>query len=418
MATLRLPLSVLTDGNRAATGAGDPPRDDYFQRKHHCPSSYSRIENWVQDVEQKTFPTELVRLSDCHARAILRYREETKLRAAVRDQMRSELGEKEQRAMEGSMEDPQFLDEMYEFIMKDWPQDGQAEVRQWHASLMELQEALDGAIRGIDQGHGTFVKLSIRSPKDASLNMTKTYDGVRARIRSSTLRLVDGKPTPETVSEDIAIMQQACAESLRARDGKHALRLLLESERAYTDLTAHMLYLEDGEPFNLQVAVREWCPDLNPDWEFRLFVMSEEPTALTIYNDFFYDEAIVHQKSAIEAMIVETWREVCDRIHLHTTSYCIDFAVTPDLQKVFIVEVNNFLPPLAGSGLFSFSDDLDRKLLDEGPFTFRVREAALHRHEQEVEGGVRTLHPPLRALMEAERSSKAREEAGSGCVVS
>merc|ERR1712232_422509 len=155
-----------------------------------------------------------------------------------------------------------------------------------------------------------------------------THDSIRARVMASTLHLVDGKPTPEVVNEDVVILKEACAESLRVRDGAHALRLLVESDRAYMDLSSHILYLEEGESFNLHVAVREWCPNLDSDWEFRLFVMGNEATALTIYNDFFYDERILHHRTAIEQMILETWGKVRDRILEHTSSYCIDFAIT------------------------------------------------------------------------------------------
>merc|ERR1712039_143202 len=114
---------------------------------------------------------------------------------------------------------------------------------------------------------------------------------------------------------------------------------------------------------NIRVAVREWCCELDSDWEFRLFVVEEKPTALTIYSDFFYDEGIVSKKTKIEAMILEIWEKVRDSIHRHTSSYCIDFAVTPDIKRIFIIEINNFLPPIAGSGLFCFRNDVDRELL-------------------------------------------------------
>jgi hypothetical protein len=63
-----------------------------------------------------------------------------------------------------------------------------------------------------------------------------------------------------------------------------------------------------------------------------------------------------------------------DRIPTDTlpmTDYCIDFAVNPDLSQVWIVEINAFLPPLAGSGLFGMHVSADRDLITNGPFTFR-----------------------------------------------
>jgi hypothetical protein len=270
---------------------------------------------------------------------------------------------------------------------------------------------LDAAIQGVDQGHGVFIKLSNRSPKDASLNMTRTHDCIRELIRAS-----DCSAMPEMVNEEVAIVNKACSESLQVRTGAAALRLLLESERVYVDLMQHRLFLEEAECFSLAIAVRQWCDDLNPDWEFRLFVMNGATTALTIYNDLHFDAVMLYNKSRIEGMILATWTDVKDDIHKHVDDYCIDFAITPDLQKIFIIEVNAFIPPIAGSGLFDYHEEADHQLLMHGPFSFRLRQEPLQSHEQSVAGGVRTLHPPLLALMRNERQRATK--ASSSCAVS
>jgi hypothetical protein len=116
---------------------------------------------------------------------------------------------------------------------------------------------------------------------------------------------------------------------------------------------------------------------VNPDWEFRLFVADHQATALTIYNDFFYDVNIVNEKDRIQDMILSCWESVRANIRPQTASYCIDFAVLPDLSQIYIIEVNDFLPPIAGSGLFDYKQETDRALLAQGPFSFRIREEPL-----------------------------------------
>mmetsp|Transcript_41733 Transcript_41733/g.69710 ORF Transcript_41733/g.69710 Transcript_41733/m.69710 type:complete len:146 (-) Transcript_41733:619-1056(-) len=91
--------------------------------------------------------------------------------------------------------------------------------------------------------------------------------------------------------------------------------------------------------------------------------MDGEPTALTIYNDFFFDERIVAHKAEIEKQIMQLWERVRDRIHRKSQNYCIDFALAASLEKIFIIEVNNFVAPVAGSGLFDYHKEADRKVL-------------------------------------------------------
>ena len=96
----------------------------------------------------------------------------------------------------------------------------------------------------------------------------------------------------------------------------------------------------------MSVAVRQWCEDVNPDWEFRLFVRAGEATALTVYNDFFFSQKMLDQREELQKLIMGYWDEVKDDIHINSKDYCIDFAVTPDLCKCYIIEINNFLPPV------------------------------------------------------------------------
>lgn len=135
------------------------------------------------------------------------------------------------------------------------------------------------------------------------------------------------------------------------------------SERAHLDLHAHMLVLgEDEDKFNLNLIVREWCDALDPMWEFRAFVMDSKLTSCTIYSDFTYVPEIAANRDTVERMIVECWESVKDRIHV--PGYTIDFFVAPDLSFVKIIEIN-WLPPIAGTGLFNWHDEEDKRIINE-----------------------------------------------------
>jgi hypothetical protein len=190
------------------------------------------------------------------------------------------------------------------------------------------------------------------------------------------------------------------------------------------DISCGKLFQQPGEgtEFTMSVAVRAWHDDLNPEWEFRLFIVETQPTAMSIYSEFTYDPRIVEHKARIEELIMECWAKASprvglahrditltteppgsfqfrDRIHGHSTTYTIDFSVAPDLTNCYVIEVewlpvrkiprtrltihlllfflikvNNFSAPLAGSALFDYSNPQDRELLKKGPYSFRINE--------------------------------------------
>ena len=55
---------------------------------------------------------------------------------------------------------------------------------------------------------------------------------------------------------------------------------------------------------------------------------------------------------------------------IRSTEYSIDFALSPDLLTVFVIEINNFLPPLAGCGLFDYYSMTDRQIIAGALFPF------------------------------------------------
>lgn len=118
----------------------------------------------------------------------------------------------------------------------------------------------------------------------------------------------------------------------------------------------------------------------HPNWEFRGFVSQNVRTCLTAYNPWIYESKLVEKKEKILNIITTLWDVVEPKVR--SDNYSIDFAVSPLLNgDVWVVEINNFLPPLAGSGLFHYHDESDRTVLAKGPFEFRVRETPVKRED-------------------------------------
>ena len=72
------------------------------------------------------------------------------------------------------------------------------------------------------------------------------------------------------------------------------------------------------------------------------------------------------------AAIRRVWDEADPSIR--SDNYTLDFAVSRDVSQVYIVELNNFLPPLSGSCLFEYANEHDREIIFNGPFEFRIKE--------------------------------------------
>lgn len=151
--------------------------------------------------------------------------------------------------------------------------------------------------------------------------------------------------------------------------------MLLRSDRVYQDLFQQELFSKENQPFDISVHVAPFFSEFDPNWEFRGFVADGKKTCLTMYSPFTFVPEIAQKKDEILAVIQEMWDKVMPKIQ--SENYCVDFAVKPDLSKTWIVEVNNFLPPLAGTGLFVFQRAKDRDTLLKGPFEFRVLEDPL-----------------------------------------
>eukprot|EP00298_Acanthocystis_sp_HF-20_P007283 c16913_g1_i1.p1 GENE.c16913_g1_i1~~c16913_g1_i1.p1 ORF type:complete len:327 (-),score=102.24 c16913_g1_i1:33-926(-) len=238
--------------------------------------------------------------------------------------------------------------------------------KEWLNSLNELENSLDEHIKKFP--NGAFVKLSVRSPKDSVFDLSETIKMIEEDSRKSKLNV----NSEYTLSENVEIIKNASWKVMCVKTGFEALRLLLRSERIYIDILQHELFTQNQNNFNLSVHVFEFCHNFDPNWEFRGFVSEGKRTCLTAYNPWVYDKVIVESKEKILEIITNLWDRVQPKVK--SNNYCIDFAVSPNLKDCWIIEVNNFLPPLSGSGLFDFHKEEDKNIIFNGPFTFRIKE--------------------------------------------
>ena len=364
MTSITLDSQRILQHQASETGQGnyDPPQPDhsYWKEENHTTDNFLRVEQWLPSVAHLTLTNgieEVVQLSYDLGVAMLRYCEEVKMMANIRDEQ--EVG----KGKAPSLEDADFWDEEHTRISSEWPASNNRKI--WWCSLCDLAEKLDQAISNLPT-QSAFVKLSVRSPKDSAFKTQTFFTELEELLGSSDLDSSD----PSVLSENVRFIKIASFKALKVSNGWEALKLLLRSDRVYVDILQHELF-NKKENFKLNVHVAPFIDDLDPCWEFRGFVSNGKKTGLTAYSPWVYDPLLLENKAKIEKLILSVWNEAEPLVS--SKNYSIDFAVSPKLNSCKIVEINNFLPPLAGAGLFNYSNEEDRKLVHEGPYSFRVK---------------------------------------------
>eukprot|EP00007_Cunea_sp_BSH-02190019_P001082 CAMPEP_0174235266 /NCGR_PEP_ID=MMETSP0417-20130205/4772_1 /TAXON_ID=242541 /ORGANISM="Mayorella sp, Strain BSH-02190019" /LENGTH=348 /DNA_ID=CAMNT_0015313751 /DNA_START=167 /DNA_END=1210 /DNA_ORIENTATION=+ len=206
---------------------------------------------------------------------------------------------------------------------------------------------------------GAFVKLSSRSPKDA------TSVGERCmNLFEQFLRNVKEKEHREVTSNDrFQALNYAHIYAMRSHTGEEALSLLSRSERICTDLE---LALERPVEWTQKIVIREWmCIPLQ--FEFRGFVRERRLNALSqYYHKCFYQD--VHENHELcRDLICDFYERIKDQIPI--ASCICDFVVDLDQKRVLIVELNPFDPLGTDAAMFNWKTD--HEVMFNGPFEFR-----------------------------------------------
>ena len=188
--------------------------------------------------------------------------------------------------------------------------------------------------------------------------------------------------------------------SLCCSNGFEAIELLCRSyERVFTDV--NMAMLKQGEEnLKLFCVVRKWYNIVDPNWEFRLVIKDYKPTALTQYHKTIVIPHAAKYKTFLQKRILNTFDSIKDKLDKTLRDYTIDFAVVlkdktiqnvpicineeineekeevkeDPIDTVYLIEINHE-PPIAGTALFDFANEEDKKVLNgEKPFEFRMYE--------------------------------------------
>jgi len=175
-------------------------------------------------------------------------------------------------------------------------------------------------------------------------------------------------------NDKIVCLLEAGTYIQKMENAKQVLQMFSISERISQDMK---LAMSHTERFQEHFVVRKW-EDLDPTLEFRGFVKGNTLNALSQYNHLGYFPHLVDHKDAIVKQIQDFYYNVAlPKLKSKFDTYVIDFAlidlgVTPKQYKIWIIELNPFLPT-TDSCLFSW--EKERKILESGPFDFRYRTA-------------------------------------------
>jgi len=121
---------------------------------------------------------------------------------------------------------------------------------------------------------------------------------VRAFLKHEIESRPHADPNSEAcVADDIIAYYRSISKAQLVSTGEQALTLLLSSNRVATDISNGMLV--QGKHFTTKIVIREWV-DIEPENEFRMFVVKGVPTALTQYHKDCYVKEFLTAKEKIK----------------------------------------------------------------------------------------------------------------------
>jgi len=161
--------------------------------------------------------------------------------------------------------------------------------------------------------------------------------------------------------DDVIAYTRAASYTLKVVSGKEAIQLFLRSKRIQTDLS--FADLMGGDKFDLQVIIRQWCPQVLPEWEFRAFIWNHQLTCCSQYYASCFVPEIHANRDKIAIIISKFYNEkIKHRIPSHVPHLTMDIALSPSLSEVIMVELGN-PPPVAGTALYSWDNEVDQSII-------------------------------------------------------
>eukprot|EP00035_Acanthoeca_spectabilis_P023431 m.449351 g.449351 ORF g.449351 m.449351 type:complete len:335 (-) comp19805_c0_seq1:91-1095(-) len=226
--------------------------------------------------------------------------------------------------------------------------------------LVALETQIDDSLAEIP-AKGYFVRLASRSPKDAALFSRQELDACAERLAAAE----PAGPGDEAGYEANLRLRAFCElsiQTLRITTGKDAVKLLLSSERVFRDLIEALTARAECN-FSQKMVIREWCEQLDQEFEFRAFVYNNTLTALSQYNHMVHFPEQVKQRETLLQRITQFWEaHVRDKLKAKYVHYIVDFAVLRNGQ-VIVIELNPF-DNATGAGLYDWGSERDLAVLE------------------------------------------------------
>ncbi|KAG2372820.1 hypothetical protein C9374_013100 [Naegleria lovaniensis] len=260
-------------------------------------------------------------------------------------------------------------------------------------------------------GRKVFCRLSTRSPKDAALfDQSECYGRCKKLLKkkwiASYLKYKQRKDRSEAAipsrdyilnteaddftnyithvmshSEEYLSFMQCSQQGLAVENENQVLDVLTNSERVLQDLTRA---LDFPEVFNVKLILREWCPEITYEYEFRGFVHNYELIALCQYDNTCLVQELIDKKDEISSSILQYYDTTVKPILLHKSTQAssviskwngeviMDFAILQPSKKIIVIECNPFNNG-TGASLFEVDrSDMKERYNTNKQFEFRV----------------------------------------------
>ncbi|KAJ3427280.1 cell division cycle protein 123 [Anaeramoeba flamelloides] len=289
--------------------------------KYQKDTLFANMENYYDLIQDFTFPTKFVPLTQNHAKFFIRLYEKF------------------------------YKNKSQELILDE------SEVKEIDAIVEYLQPTFE-EMKGTNDY--VFIKSSSRSAKDSPIYKGRFYQMFSEKM---------GNYKELTVNNMLKSIQETGFQLLKV----YKLRdLLIEwgtSNRICEDMK---LALDHTDQWNQNFVVRTFF-EIPSDMEFRGFVKNGKLNALSQYNHVCFYEPLVELKEQIGNVCREMFeKKIQPQLEEKYSDYIIDFCfVDGDLAKPKIIELNPFQFSTDGC-LFSWKTE--RNILENGPFEFRILE--------------------------------------------
>jgi len=386
---------------------------------------YYRIENWYKDLADYTFPSFFFPFTLEHAQMIKELRHKAKtlkhkknsgetkkqkrgapqeFKIQLKQLGKAKTGETKfgfKLVTENEEKENKEMNNLYKQVIQRWKK----KKSKFYVLYLSLISSIDKIISSSFSSSGAFVRLSCRSPKDGATKTTKFKQTLKKMVKKSITENWDHLDEKcSTENSNLIALAKTIFYSLKVRSGEEAMKLIIHSDRIDEDIIS----CQQLNTFPLQVFVRKFV-DFDPLLEFRAFVSNSHLLGVTAYHKLLYVPFISDNKKQIGELIFNFWNtELKQKINCE--DYAIDFVISKELDKVYVIELN-YPPPIADTILFhDFQDILQNGRDKDGKIVAKVV-------ENTVKGGSENIEEHIQEWMNQFRKQQTNYNLNTICTI-